>query len=193
LPDPPAGLDDAFEAPGVVTVVAVPGAPNPPVGQPTLVELVPTPSVLRAVCRQLDRHRLVTTEVYVVPPQYMRLCRVYCRVRASLGVTRAQARDQAMARLADWLDALRGGPDGTGAPFGGQVHIADLMAQLMRAPGIDRVEDLRAHFLRTKSNAPFREGDLVLCPSAQGEFDHVDLAAEETTSIDLTSFTLDTV
>jgi hypothetical protein len=47
--------------------------------------------------------------------------------------------------------------------------------------------------VRTKSNAPFREGNLLLCPVAPDDFDHVDLAAEETTSIDLSTFTLDTV
>src|SRR5262249_61261100 len=86
LPDPPAGLDDDFEAPGVVSIVVVPDAPQPPpAAPPPLDELVPTPSFLRAVCRELDLHRLVTTEVHVVPPQYMRLCRVYCRVKPCVG------------------------------------------------------------------------------------------------------------
>src|ERR1039458_3225819 len=63
LPDPPAGLDDNFEAPGVVSVVVVPDGPQPPPAvRPSLVELVPTPSFLRAVCVQLDQHRLVTTD-----------------------------------------------------------------------------------------------------------------------------------
>jgi hypothetical protein len=33
---------------------------------------------------------------------------------------------------------------------------------------------------------------LVLCPTAADDHDHVDLAPEETTSIDLSTFTLDT-
>jgi hypothetical protein len=194
LPDPPAGLDDAFEAPGVVSVVVVPDAPQPPPSvPPPLVELVPTPSFLRAVCVELDRHRLVTTEVHVVPPQYMRLCRVYCRVQARAGYTRLRLRDLVSASLAKYLDVLVGGEDGQGALFGGQVHIADLIARVFRTEGVERVDDLRAHFVRTKSNAPVREGDLVLCPSGQSEHDHIDLAPEETTSIDVSTFTLDTV
>jgi hypothetical protein len=193
LPDPPAGLDDAFEAPGVVIVVAVPDGPQPrPAMRPSLVELVPTSSFLRAVCAQLDRYRLVTTEVHVVPPQYMRLCRVYCRVVPRVGYTRLQLRDLVAGSLATFLDVLLGGEDGTGAPFGGQVHIADLIARVFRTEGVERVDELRAHFVRTKSNAPFREGNLVLCPTAADDHDHVDLAPEETTSIDLSSFTLDT-
>jgi hypothetical protein len=193
LPDPPAGLDDAFEAPGVVTVVAIPDGPQPPPAmRPSLVELVSTPSFLRAVCAQLDRYRLVTTEVHVVPPQYMRLCRVYCRVAPRVGYTRLQLRDLVAGSLATFLDVLLGGEDGIGAPFGGQVHIADLIARVLRTEGVERVDQLRAHFVRTKSNAPFREGNLVLCPTAADDHDHVDLAPEETTSIDLSSFTLDT-
>jgi hypothetical protein len=194
LPDPPAGLDDDFEAPGVVSVVVVPDRPQPPPAvRPPLVELVPTPSFLRAVCVELDQHRLVTTEVHVVPPQYLRLCRVYCRVRALVGYTRLQLRDLVSQSLATFLDVLLGGEDGQGAPFGGQVHIADLIARVFRTEGVERVDELRAAFVRTKSNAPFRSGNLVLCPAAADDYDHVDLAAEETTSIDLSTFTLDTV
>jgi len=194
LPAPPAGIDDNFEAPGVVTVVVVPDGPQPPPAvRPSLVELVPTPSFLRAVCAELDLHRLVTTEVHVVPPQYLRLCRTYCRVKAQVGYTRLQVRDLVANALAAFLDVLLGGDDGLGAPFGAQVHIAQLMAVVFRTEGVERVDDLRAQFVRTKSNAPFRSGNLVLCPAAPGDYDHVDLSPEETTSIDLTTFTLDTV
>jgi hypothetical protein len=194
LPDPPAGLDDDFEAPGVVSVVVVPDGPQPPPAvRPPLVELIPVPSFLQAVCVELDKHRLVTTEVHVVPPQYMRLCRVYCRVKARVGYTRLEVRDLVTDSLATFFDVLLGGEDGQGAPFGGQVHIATLIARVFRTEGVERVDELRAHFVRTKSNAPFREGNLVVCPSAADDYDHVDLAPEETTSIDLSTFTLDTV
>lgn len=194
LPEPPAGLDDAFEAPGVVTVVVVPDGPQPPPPvRPPLVELVPTHSFLHAVCAQLDQHRLVTTEVHVVSPQYVRVCRVYGRVKPRVGYTRLQLRDLVSSALATFLDVLIGGEDGQGAPFGQQLHIATLMALVARTEGVERVDDLRGHFVRTKSNVSVREGNLVLCPAAADEFDHVDLAPEETTSIDLSTFTLDTV
>ncbi|MEB3260936.1 MAG: hypothetical protein VKP63_09955 [Cyanobacteriota bacterium] len=193
LPAAGSGLEDGLEAPGVVSVVVVPDAPQPPPAvPPSLVELVPSPSFLREVCRHLDQHRLVTTEVHVVPPQYLRLCRVYCRVRPRVGYTRQQLRDRVADALASFLDVLVGGPDGQGAPFGGQVHIADLIALVLRTEGVERVEELQAHFVRTKSNAPFREGNLMLCPVGPDDHDHVDLAPEETTSLDLSSFRLDT-
>lgn len=186
-----AGLDDEFEAAGVVTVVAVPDQAADPL--PAGSELLPTRSFLREVCRWLDRHRLVTTEVHVVPPQYCRLCDVYVRVRARPGYSRLALQGLVADSLALWLDVLRGGPAGTGAPFGGQLHVADLIARVFRTEGVDGVEDLTSSFARTKSNASPRQGRLVRCPTVVGEFDRLQLGAEETTSLDVTTLTLEAV
>jgi len=179
-----AGLDDTFDAPGVVSVVVVPDLAG--------FEPLPTPSFLRAVCTWLDRHRLVTTEVHVVPAQYCRLCNVYVRVRGKPGYTRLRLQELVLQRLSQWLDVLVGGLDGEGAPFGGQVHVADLIAQVFRTEGIDGVEEFTASFVRTKSNASPRVGRLVRCPATAGEYDRIPLGPEETTSLVTTTFTLAT-
>jgi hypothetical protein len=183
-PAVPAGLD-RITAHGAVAVVVVPDLDGP--------EPLPTPSFLRAVCEQLDRHRLVTTEVYVVPPQYARLCNFRIAVRARPGYTRARLQDLVEARLGAYLHVLRGGEDSTGFPFGAQVHIADLTAQVFRAEGVDRVEEVRCDFTRTRSDADPRQGTFVFCPAAPGERNQLALAPEETVSVDLTTFTLTTV
>lgn len=194
-----AGLDDGFDAPGVVSVVVVPdettrtAAGSPPSSDPEIAEPLPTPSFLRAVCGWLDQHRLVTTEVHVVPPQYCRLCDVVVRVRAKPGWSRQRLQELVVADLGAFLHVLHGGPDGTGAAFGTQLHVADLIARVFRVEGVAGVDDLVATFARTKSNAVPRVGRLVRCPVAADEFDAVDLAPEETTSFDPTSFTLATV
>jgi hypothetical protein len=169
-----------------VSVIVVPDAPE-------VVEPQPTPSFLRAVCEQLDEHRLVTTEVHVVPPQYCRLCNFVITVKAQPGYTRALLQDLVTARLATYLHVLRGGADQTGFPFGGQVHVADLLAQVFRSEGVERVDSVRAEFTRTKSNAAPREGVLVLCPAAAGETEEVQLGPEENVSFDGSTFTLSTV
>lgn len=196
LPLGAAGVDDKLIAAGVVTVVVVPDvspsdAASPP--QWELSEPLPTPSFMRAVCRQLDCHRLVTTEVHIAPPQYCRLCDVVISVRAKAGWSRLALADAVAKMLGTWLDVLKGGDNGTGAPFGGQVHVADLIARTLRVEGVDRVENFACKFVRTKSDAVPRTGRLVLCPAALDEHDHVDLAPEETTSIELTSLMLSTV
>jgi predicted phage baseplate assembly protein len=184
LPVGPNGLD-RIPAPGAVTVVVVPDEAGP--------EPKPVPSFLRAVCRQLDAHRLVTTEVHVVPPQYCRICNVYTRVRSKPGYTRAMLQTLVERTLGAYLHVLVGGDDGKGFPFGSQVHIADLIARVFRTEGVERVELLSAEFTRTKSNGVPRQGKLVICPSAPGEAERVSLAPEENVSFDATSLTLATI
>jgi hypothetical protein len=147
------------------------------------------------VCCHLNRYRLVTTEVYVVPPQYARLCNFQVTLKGKPGYTRSQLQDLVGARLGTYLHVLKGGPDGTGFPFGGQLHIADLIAQVYRTEGVERVDSLQADFTRTKSNADPRQGTLVLCPGAeQGQVSSpLTLGPEENVSVDLSSFTLTTV
>jgi hypothetical protein len=182
----PAGLDTT-EAAGVVSVVVVPNDDGP--------EPVPTPTFLLKVCCYLNQYRLVTTEVYVVPPQYARLCNVQVTLKGKPGYTRSQLQDLVGTRLATYLHVLKGGPDGTGFPFEGQLHVADLMAQVYRTEGVERVDALQADFTRTKSNANPRQGTLVLCPGGQeGQVPSpLQLGPEENVSLDLSSFTLITV
>ncbi len=180
----PSGLD-TIEAAGVVSVVVVPDDAGP--------EPVPTPSFLRRVCCHLDRHRLVTTEVHVVPPQYLRVCEVVITLLPQPGYTRARLQELVEARLATYLHVLTGGHAGGGFPFGGQVHIADLVAQVFRVEGVERVETMTARFTHTKSNVALRQGRLTMCPGASDETDEVQLGPEESVSLMPGSITVSTV
>jgi predicted phage baseplate assembly protein len=184
VPAGPLGLDTRV-APGAVSVIVIPDEAGS--------EPVPTRSFLRAVCKWLDAHRLVTTEVHVVPPQYCRFCDIQLSVQARAGYTRSQLQDLVSARLSSWLHPLTGGDDGKGFPFGGQVHIADLVALVTRTEGVDRVDSMSAWFTRTRSLATPRQGQLVLCPSLPDQVDRIQLGGEECVSMDATSLTLSTV
>jgi hypothetical protein len=184
IPAGPLGLSPIVAA-GSVTMVVVPDMTGP---EPT-----PTPSFLRAVCRQLDAHRLVTTEIHVVPPQFCRLCNVLVSVQARPGYSRSQLQTLVEQTLGTYLHVLSGGDDGTGFPFGAQLHLADLIAKVFRTEGVDRVESMSADFTRTKSNGTPRQGRLVLCPGSAGQYDRVTLGPEENVSIDVTSINLSTV
>jgi hypothetical protein len=184
VPTTAAGLADTVAA-GVVSVIVVPQQTGP---EPT-----PTPAFLNAVCQYLDPFRLVTTEVYVVPPQYARLCNMQVSVKGQPGYTRAQLQTAVAAQLSGYLNVLTGGDSGTGFDFGDELHVADLMAQVYRVTGIDRVDSVTATFIRTKSNASPRQGTLVLCPSGPTEYDHLSLAPEENVSFNADTFLLSTV
>jgi hypothetical protein len=135
----------------------------------------------------------VTTEVYVVPPQYLRLYNVQVSVKGQAGYTRAQLQTAVSALLASYLNVLTGGDAGTGYDFGDNIHIADLIAQVYRVAGVERVDTLTALFVRTKSNASPRQGTLTLCPASATEYNQLTLAPEENVSFNADTFLLSTV
>jgi hypothetical protein len=184
LPAGPLGLSPNVAA-GAVTVIVVPDEAGP---EPT-----PTPSFLREVCRQLDAHRRLSTEIHVVPPQFCRVCNVLIQVRGKPGYSRARLQALVETTLGSYLHVLKGGDEGSGFPFGAQLHIADLIARVFRTEGVDLVQSLQADFTRTKSNASPRQGQLVLCPANAEQRESVQLGPEENVSIDVTTINLSTV
>jgi predicted phage baseplate assembly protein len=115
--------------PGVVTVVVVSDKQGP----------APHPSeaLLRCVCAALDKARLLTTEVYVVPPCYLTV-QVTAELYADPDADTAGLKQAALDALAGFFHPLRGGPDGTGWPFGGDIHFSRVHHALL-LPGVDRL------------------------------------------------------
>ncbi|WP_374298314.1 putative baseplate assembly protein [Paracoccus sp. (in: a-proteobacteria)] len=131
------GIDFETETPGALTVIAVPDRPGP--------YPMPTEGELSAVARHLDRLRLITTELHVTGPQYLRLFDMAITVRAMPGYSETVLREAIMDRLRKGFHVLTGGTDGTGYPFGAPLHHADLVAEVMAVPGVARVEGLDGH------------------------------------------------
>jgi predicted phage baseplate assembly protein len=182
------GVDVSRVAPGALSVVVVPAGAAP--------FLAPTDGVLRAVCRHLNKYRLVTTELYVVPPQYVRVYDLVVTVVAKPGFTRTQLRDAIAARLESFLHVLSGGPDGTGFGFGATLAHAELVAQVFRVDGVDRVDELTARY---KGDAPDAtppmvwrderqtERNLVGCPTGPSDDERIVLFPDETVFVDTTT------
>lgn len=185
------GLDMTRVAPGVVSVVVVPDEPGP--------YPMPTEGMLRMVCRHLDRFRLVTTELYVVPPQYVRLFQLEIVIGVKPGFTRTQVREAIAKQLETGFHALTGGLEGTGFPAGSTIHHADLVSQVFRVAGVDFVETLTAMY---DGHAPAAPGDspamhwrrerasarrLTGCPSNAIDDTQIQLAADELVFVDTTT------
>jgi predicted phage baseplate assembly protein len=183
-----AGVDLDRIAPGALSLVIV---PEGDVAAP-----MPTESMLRTVCRFLDGVRLITTELYVVPPQYVRLFDLSVTVVPLPGWSRTQLRDSITSRLEQYFHVLHGGLDGTGTPFGATIAHSELLAQVFRADGVDRVEVLTARY---DGNAPSPPGEpppmqwrverraprnLVGCPTGPDDDDRVVLLADENIFVD---------
>jgi hypothetical protein len=102
---------------------------------------MPTLGLRAAVSRYLSRRRIVGTRVEVVGPEYVEVA-VRAVVAAFPRLNKTDIRARVIAALSTFFDALRGGPDGTGWPFGRDVYRAEVLEILDRTEGVDRVESL---------------------------------------------------
>ncbi|GAA1948861.1 putative baseplate assembly protein [Amycolatopsis minnesotensis] len=131
---------EAEQGEAAVRVLVVPGAIADIGDELRLEQLIPPRDMLAAVAGKLDERRLVGTRVVVEPPYYQGVT-VVARLRASGDVE--GARRAALEALYRYLNPLRGGPDGSGWPFGRPVQFGEVHAVLAAAPGVSVVDELR--------------------------------------------------
>lgn len=119
------------EAAGVVSVViwpkTDPAHPNAP---------VPDRTLLRSVCAWLDQRRLVTTELYVIPPTYRRVA-VAVGVQTKPGYGSEAVRHWVELVIRQYLAPLPPyGPEGQGWPLGRRVYGPELEAAALQVEGV---------------------------------------------------------
>ena len=119
------------QVPGAVTVIVVPDSDDP---NPT-----PSNGLLRTVCAYLNVRRLLTTELFVVPPTYQ-LVKIHAELIASNSADLAEVTNAVQTALLNYFHPLRGGDDGQGWPFGGTIFFSRIYQQILQIPGVDRVE-----------------------------------------------------
>lgn len=121
------------QAPASVSVVVVPYS--------TALRPFPSEGFVRTVCRHLDRHRLLTTRVYVIGPEY-----VGVSVRATVKLFPEFGQNETLARVQKSLDDfLRPLPadddtDAEGWPFGRTVYRSEIYQLIESVEGVDCVE-----------------------------------------------------
>lgn len=125
------GPQTLVPSPGAVTVVVVPDSLS---ARP-----VPSEETRATVTSWLDRHRLVTSEVYVVAPRY-REVRIGVRVIVERDVTSRQVADTLKQKLLAYFHPLTGGCDGTGWEFGGKIYFSDTYRIILETPGVARLD-----------------------------------------------------
>lgn len=126
----PAHKESVFNA---VTVIIVPES-TAPLPQPTS-------GILRTVHEYLDRRRLLTTEVFVYPPVYIKIS-VRANVMPLAGQDPMEVVRRVEKRISEFLDPLKGGEDGKGWPFGRPVYLSEIYNLIDGVDGVDYAEDV---------------------------------------------------
>lgn len=103
---------------------------------------LPTRSVLASVCRWLDARRLVTTELYVIPPTYRKIAvSVGIEVKPGHGIEAVRRWVELVLR--QYLAPLPPyGPSGQGWPLGRRVHGPELEAAALQVEGVEFLHGL---------------------------------------------------
>lgn len=149
------------DAAGVVSVVVWPREdpkhPNAP---------LPDRTLLREVCEYLDARRLVTTELYVIPPTYRKVA-VAVGLAAKKGYGIEAVRRWVELVLRQYLAPLPPyGPEGRGWPLGRRVYGPELEAAALQVEGVEFLEglDVAAWNESTKTWVPFVGKPVPLAP-----------------------------
>ncbi len=121
--------------PGVVTVIVVPdGGGNNPMP-------LPSEGTLKSVCAYLDQRRLLTAEVYVIPPTYQ-LVVVKGQVIATDSADLAEVSEAIEAMLQAYFHPITGGEAGNGWPFGGTIYFSLVYQKVMNIIGVQSIVNL---------------------------------------------------
>ncbi len=146
-------------ADATVTVVVVPYSLSP---RPT-----PSAGFLQTVCRHLDKHRLLTTRLHVVAPDYVRVsveATVLLRPRFETSTMQEKV-EEALNTFLDPLDGGPDSPDGDGWPFGRTVYRSEIYQQIENVPGVDCVR--RVVLAAEGSGARLTgDGDIAIPPQS---------------------------
>jgi predicted phage baseplate assembly protein len=130
---------------GVVRVVIVPRVDQPDRIDPQHPEQAWKPdddTPLKDVHAFLSERRLLTTQLVVEWPEYV-LVSIHANLRAIRGSDPKTIETEALRRLYRFLNPLVGGPQGDGWPFGRNLTIASIYAQLQNIADLEEIESVQ--------------------------------------------------
>jgi predicted phage baseplate assembly protein len=158
------------EMPGLVTVVVVPGEsvgrnifhagirhgwgffPTTLANLAKLIPAVTTQALLKKIYHYLEKRRLLTTRLLVIPAHYETI-----NVKSTVVINPEHLRSTIERTAKDTLDKffhpLTGGPEGTGWPFGRPVYLSEIYNIIHHIDGVDYVKNLKLARGNTRSKA----------------------------------------
>lgn len=142
-----------IDIPGSITVVIVPYARDE--------EAVPMPGkgFLQTVLLFLDVRRLITADLHVIGPEYVKVS-VVCKVRITRKSSPAEVLKRIQKQLNRFLDPLVGGQDGKGWPFGRAVYPSEIYQIIDNIEGVDCASSVSLS-AESASGHSKKEGDII--------------------------------
>ena len=142
--------DQKSEFPGIVTVIVVP--------ESRYDEPEPSAGFLKTVYRHLDRLRLLTTELFVMPPEYVGVS-VTTTLRIKPKSDPDRVRRDVEEELRNFLHPINGGVDRNGWLFGRPVYRSEVYEIIDGVEGVDYVT-----YLKLKREGTNQPGDISIPP-----------------------------
>ncbi len=135
-----------IEVPGIVTVIVVPLSPY--------AKPMPSTNFLKTVYMHLDKYRILTTELFLIPPEYIEVS-VGATVILKPKYRKETVEENVRTELETFLHPIRGGIDRNGWTFGRPVYISELYEVIDGVKGVDYVETVTL-----KKNGKKHAGDI---------------------------------
>jgi len=123
----------------------------------------PSEGFLKTVCYHLDKHRLITTKVKVLPPEYA-IISVMARIKTKDEADPEQVIKRVNDSLNRFFHPLYGWKDGKGWPFGKAVYVSDVYALLEGVEGVDCVFDVEIK--AEGAYLSYQDGNVILKENA---------------------------
>ena len=138
-----------------VRLLVVPHVAGDDLGHLERTDLDPPWQMLERIAQSLDERRLVGTRLLVQPPDYFWLTAVV-QLSAQARFDPGDLRTEVLRALYRLYDPLRGGPDGTGWPFGRAVQAHEVHATLARIPGVDMSREVNVTLYPAEADTGIR-------------------------------------
>lgn len=123
--------------PGAVTVIIVPGE----ITDPDTALPVPSPGLLQAVRQHLKNKILVTTNLQVAGPHFVAVG-VTAKIKINPRTGPEKVRGDIIEALNNFLNPLKGGPDGTGWSLGRSVYKSEIVRTIQEISGVNCVDSV---------------------------------------------------
>ncbi len=102
----------------------------------------PSKNFLKAVCLHIDKHRLITTDINVLPPEYAEIS-TSASIKIKEDFNSEQVLKKAQDRLKQFFHPIFGWKDGKGWDFGHPVYLSDVYEQIESVEGVDCIFNLQ--------------------------------------------------